>query len=415
MKTLVIGASENAFRYSYRAIKSLRNHGHEVIAIAAKSGQIDDVVFETNKQFYPEIHTVTLYINPAIQKDYEDYIISLAPKRVIFNPGSENPGFADKLKQNVIQPVLLQGKTMGTTFHIKYFPTEQTIASDVLLEKVNQELVNINQLMSTYIPDSELSLLNKAKAHAEFKISEDNRILLEESLRIHSISNGAFDVTIGPLVNLWGFGPNGRVTKRPEQTLIEQTKQWIGSDSFELIGSKVIKKHDNTYIDFSAIAKGYGVDKVAELIASHNIDSYLVEIGGEIKTQGKKPDGSSWTVAIEKPSTTERQVQLVIAPNNMAMATSGDYRNYFEQDGIRFSHTIDANTGQPITHNLASVTVLHESAATADALATTINVMGAEHGLEFVEKHDIAAYMLVKSDNGFDAIVSSKFQPYLSK
>jgi predicted CoA-binding protein len=106
MKTLVIGASENAFRYSYRAIKSLRNHGHEVIAIAAKSGQIDDVVFETNKQFYPEIHTVTLYINPAIQKDYEDYIISLAPKRVIFNPGSENPGFADKLKQNSIQPVI---------------------------------------------------------------------------------------------------------------------------------------------------------------------------------------------------------------------------------------------------------------------------------------------------------------------
>ena len=316
-------------------------------------------------------------------------------------------------QQNVVKPVLLQGKTMGTTFHIKYFPREATIASDLLLEKVNQELVNINQLMSTYIPDSELSLLNKTKANTEFVVSEDNRILLEESIRIHEISYGAFDVTIGPLVNLWGFGPDGRVTKRPEQELIEQTKQWIGSNSFELTGSKVIKKHDNTYIDFSAIAKGYGVDKVAELIASHGINSYLVEIGGEIRVQGVKPNDDNWTVAIEKPVSTERQVQLIIALNNVAMATSGDYRNYFEQGGVRFSHTISAATGQPITHNLASVTVLHESAATADALATTINVMGAELGLAFVEKHNIAAYMLVKSDDGFDEVVSSKFQPYL--
>lgn len=318
-------------------------------------------------------------------------------------------------QQNVVQPVLLQGKTMGTTFHIKYFPNENTPASDALLEEVNQELVNINQLMSTYIPTSELSLLNKTPANVEFTVSEDNRILLEESMRINRISDGAFDVTIGPLVNLWGFGPDGRVTKRPPQEAIEQTQSWIGPKSFELSGSKVTKFSDDTYIDFSAIAKGYGVDKVAQLIASYNIDSYLVEIGGEIKVNGNKPDGSNWTVAIEKPVTTERQVQLVIAPINMAMATSGDYRNYFEQDGIRFSHTIDAKTGHPITHNLASVTVLHESAATADALATTINVMGAEKGLVFVEKHNIAAYMLVKSDNGFDEVVSSKFQPYLQQ
>ncbi|NVK25408.1 MAG: FAD:protein FMN transferase [Gammaproteobacteria bacterium] len=318
-------------------------------------------------------------------------------------------------QQNVVEPVLLQGKTMGTTFHIKYYPVENVISSEQLLAEVNKELQHVNQLMSTYIPDSELSLLNKTPANVEFLLSEENVFLLNESLRIHQISGGAFDVTIGPLVNLWGFGPQGRVTKRPSEEQVNQTLLSIGENAFELTGSKVIKYHDDTYIDFSAIAKGYGVDQIAALIQSHGINSYLVEIGGEIKTSGIKPNGSAWRVAIEKPSTTERQTQLIVELKDMAMATSGDYRNYFEQDGVRFSHTIDATTGQPITHNLASVTVLHESSATADALATAINVMGADTGLVFAEEYNIAAYMLVKSDSGFDAIASSAFQPYLEQ
>lgn len=318
-------------------------------------------------------------------------------------------------QETKVEPILLQGKTMGTTFSIKYFPTEQTPDANKLLQLVNAELVEINQLMSTYIPNSELSLLNKQQAGVKFPISEATAYVLKESMRINQISNGAFDVTVGPLVNLWGFGPNGRVTKRPSEEQLLEVRQWIGADSFTFNDNAVVKKHDKTYIDFSAIAKGYGADVVADLISTQGVNSYLVEIGGELRINGEKPDGSSWSVAIEKPVSDSRQVQLIFQPGNMGMATSGDYRNYFEENGIRFSHTIDINTGEPITHNLVSVTVLHESAATADAVATAINVMGAEKGLALAEKHNIAVYMLVKSDNGFTEVVSTRFKPFLAE
>mgnify|MGYP005989758795 CR=1 FL=1 len=317
-------------------------------------------------------------------------------------------------QNNQTQALSLHGKTMGTSFNIKYFPSEKTPSVELLLTEVNQALVRINQLMSTYIPDSELSRLNKTPAGVEFNLSEETVFVLNEALRINKMSEGAFDVTVGPLVNLWGFGPNGRITKQPSIDLIAQTNHWVGSDKVQLNEHIVVKLHDKTYIDFSAIAKGYGVDKVAELLESKGVNSYLVEIGGELRINGTKPDGSNWKVAVEKPIIDHREAQLIFAPGNMGMATSGDYRNYFEQNGVRFSHTIDATTGSPITHNLASVTVLDPSAARADAYATTINVLGAEKGLEFAEKYNIAAYMLIKSPSGFEEVISSGFKPFLS-
>lgn len=317
-------------------------------------------------------------------------------------------------QENPATPIALHGKTMGTTFNIKYYPAQHTPNQQQVLAAVNRRLVEVNQLMSTYIPDSELSLLNKAKAGEAFSLSPENVYLINEALRVNELSQGYYDITVGPLVNLWGFGPNGRVTKQPEADVLEQSRQWVGAEKLTLSNNQLVKPHDKTYIDLSSLAKGYGVDEVAKVLELFSVENYLVEIGGELRVKGVKYDGAKWKVAIEKPVTDQREVQLIVAPGDMAIATSGDYRIYFEENGVRFSHLIDPLTGKPIQHNLASVTVFHPLSAVADALSTAINVMGPEKGLAIAEKHNIAIYMLVKSDDGFEEVVSSKFKPYLN-
>lgn len=318
-------------------------------------------------------------------------------------------------EQVQLKPIALVGKTMGTTFSIKYYPSPNTPSSDNLLAEVNSQLQVLNQSLSTYIPDSELSIFNKLKAGEHITPSRHLSFMFDESIAITKESLGAFDVTIGPLVNLWGFGPTGRVTKKPDDSLIKTTQEWLGLTSFTKSRDKIVKHHDNAYIDFSAIAKGYAADVLAELLESNNVSSYLVEVGGELKAKGHKPDGSSWTVAIEKPIANARLIQAIVPISNMGMATSGDYRNYFEENGIRYSHTIDASTGYPIKHNLVSVTVFSETSARADAYATAISVLGPERGLAFAEKYNIPIYMLIKSTEGFDESTSSAFESYQEK
>lgn len=318
-------------------------------------------------------------------------------------------------KEAEIQPVLLQGKTMGTTFHIKFFSNSEQLNQNNLYQAVVDELARINSLMSTYDPNSELSKINQSKAGELNVLSEDNQIVLKEALRISELSGGAFDVTVGPLVNLWGFGPDGRITKQPSQKDVDSIGTVVGNDKFALTSNTLVKHQDKTYIDFSSIAKGYAVDQLAELLEAEQISNYLVEVGGEMRLSGKKPSGQAWTVAVEKPVVNRREAQLIFSPGNMGMATSGDYRNYFEQDGQRFSHTIDPNTAKPIDHKLASVTVLHESAMTADALATAINVMGPVKGIELAEEKQLAVYLLIKTDDGFAEVLSTEFRKVLEK
>lgn len=318
-------------------------------------------------------------------------------------------------QENQNQPIALHGQTMGTTFNVKYYPTDNTPNKEQVLAAINKRLVEINQLMSTYIPDSELSLLNKTAAGEAFSLSPENVYLINEALRVNQLSEGYYDITVGPLVNLWGFGPTGRVTKQPDTEGLEQSREWVGADKLAVNNNKIVKPHNNTYIDLSSLAKGYGVDEVANVLELFSVDNYLVEIGGELRVNGIKANGKKWVVAIEKPPTSlQREIQLYVNPENMGIATSGDYRLYFEEDGVRYSHLIDPLTGKPIQHNLATVTVLHPSSAVADAWSTAINVMGPEKGLAIAEKHNIAIYMLVRSDNGFEEVVSSKFEPYLN-
>jgi len=311
-----------------------------------------------------------------------------------------------------LQVLSVAGMTMGTTYSIKWVAAENDAAD--LKKSVDAELVAINNSMSTYISDSELSKLNRHPVGEWYPVSSQLLDILQLSAEISQQSTGQFDATVGPLVNLWGFGPNGRIEKAPTDEEIAALRPSIGYQLLEIDATeKKVRRTAAIYIDLSAIAKGYGVDIIAELLEKRGITDYLVEIGGEMRLAGNKPENVPWRVAIEKPDVSGRSIQGVVTPGNNAVATSGDYRNYFEQDGIRFSHTIDPATGKPITHKLASVTVITPSCAKADAYATALTVMGAEKGYAFAVEQGIEAYFIVKAEEGFRIRMTPGFNKFL--
>jgi thiamine biosynthesis lipoprotein len=313
--------------------------------------------------------------------------------------------------------ILLQGRTMGTTYNIKVVSTLEQVEALKLQDKIDLALKQVNQEMSTYIPDSEISLFNQSNAGEVFEISPGFTRVLKESIRLGELSDGKLDITVGPLVNLWGFGPELRPEKVPSESVIATTLARVGLNKLHLVGNQLSKDISNLYVDLSTTAKGYGVDIVAELIEANGIGNYLVEIGGEMRLKGFKHTGELWAIAIEKPildhSGEHRGVQQIVIPKDNAVATAGDYRNYFEADGQRFSHIIDPNTGKPINHNLVSVTVVHPSSMTADGLSTTLMVMGTKQGMEFAVKNNLAALFISKTEHGFSEQFTVEFKQYL--
>jgi len=313
--------------------------------------------------------------------------------------------------------ILLQGRTMGTTYNIKVVGTKEQVIELKLQQQIDAALEQVNQEMSTYIKSSEISKFNQSSSTEAIEVSPGFARVLKESIRLGKLSKGKLDVTVGPLVNLWGFGPEQRPEKVPSDAILAATNKRVGLQNLVLEGNLLSKKIPELYIDLSTIAKGYGVDIIAELIESNGLTHYLVEIGGEMRLRGFKHTGELWAIAIEKPildqSGVERAVHQVIIPKDNAVATSGDYRNYFEADGRRFSHIIDPETGKPIDHNLVSVTVIHPSSMTADGLSTTLMVMGMEKGMAFASDNNLAALFISKTENGFDERFTVKFKQYL--
>ncbi|MCZ6854224.1 MAG: FAD:protein FMN transferase, partial [Gammaproteobacteria bacterium] len=217
-------------------------------------------------------------------------------------------------------------------------------------------------------------------------------------------SAGAFDVTVGPLVNLWGFGPNVDGRSPPERAAIEDARAKVGFARLlvKQAPPELSKTHE-MYVDLSAIAKGHGVDRLAEVLNAAHCTDYLIDIGGEVSARGVNSTGESWRIGIEVPDPDRLgAIQRVLTLTDEAVATSGDYRIFFEDSGRRYSHTIDPRTGYPVTHNLASVTVLHESAMWADGYATALNVLGPVHGLELATERELAALFVVRTENGFE-------------
>ncbi|WP_152485988.1 FAD:protein FMN transferase [Methylohalobius crimeensis] len=303
------------------------------------------------------------------------------------------------------------GLALGTSFSVKATRLPPGIEPDGLKNELEDLLETVDRQMSTYREDSELSRFNRSIADNWQPVSEDLARVVAASLEISRWSGGAFDVTVGPLVNLWGFGPDPDITETPSDAAIETLKARIGYDRLEVrLDPPALKKREpQLYVDLSAIAKGFAVDLMAEHLEALGIEDYLVEVGGEVRLKGDSPRGGAWRIALEKPVPQVRQVEKLLTLTDTAMATSGDYRNYFEVDGERFSHTIDPRSGRPIRHRLASVTVLSHTTMQADALATALTVLGPREGFARAEEAGLSALFIVKEKEGFSEKATSAF------
>lgn len=300
----------------------------------------------------------------------------------------------------------IKGRTMGTTYSIIWPKQVSDVSITKLKTRIDALLIALNTEMSTYDKSSELSRFNLSNAPATQAISKDFSEVMALSKTLYKQTDGYFDVSIGPLVNLWGFGPDKSPNKTPLDTEIKNRLSKIGLNQVDLDQGILSKSHDR-YIDLSAVAKGYAVDKVADVLDEIGINAYLVEIGGEMRAKGQKAEGKPWRIAIETPDLHQRKVQKILPVNDVAIATSGDYRNYFELEGRRYSHTIDPKTGRPVEHDLASVTVIDIECARADALATAMLVMGKEKAKAFAIKNQVKAYLIVRNEQG-------EFEEYLT-
>ncbi|MEX2335477.1 MAG: FAD:protein FMN transferase, partial [Pseudohongiella sp.] len=317
----------------------------------------------------------------------------------------------------------LSGNTMGTgyTVLVTRFPDE--VPDNELAEGIEQRLHRIDrELMSTYAPESELSRFNRAPVGQWMDISPELADVMAQAQAVSDLTGGYFDVTVGPLVDRWGFGPLQEMadsSRIPTDAEIEQLRERVGYRHLEVNQQppQLRKLHD-VRVDLSGVAKGYGTDVIADYLESVGLDSYFIEIGGELRVRGVKPDGSSWVPAIERPTQGAPEVHDIIVHDgqSIAVAGSGDYRNYFEQDGVRFSHEIDPFTGRPISHDLAAVYVITDTAAMADAWSTAFMVMGAERSEALAQRLDLAAYFITKRNDGegFDSRFTPQFARYLS-
>ncbi len=313
------------------------------------------------------------------------------------------------------EPISFSGPTMGTQFNVKYFESGDSRATKEIQQGVQQQLAEVNRLMSTYQPESDVSRFNRAEIAQWFSVSKATAEVVAQANEISRQTEGAFDVTVASLVDLWGFGPTYRDAEIPSAQMIEQELMRVGYQALEVrVDPPALRKHTSLTLDLSAIAKGYAVDQVADFLDEAGVDSYMVEVGGEIRARGLKPGQEPWRIAIESPVPGQRSVQRVLDLMDKAVATSGDYRNYFEKEGERYSHTIDPMTGRPITHQLASVTVLAETSAKADALATALNVMGEERALAFANRYQLPVLLIVKQNTGFVEKTSSAFAAWLN-
>lgn len=296
-----------------------------------------------------------------------------------------NAGCGEKKEE--AKEALISGQTMGTTYHIKVVTANSKKTSD-LKEKIEKRLEEINKSMSTYRKDSEISRFNALKITGQrFKVSQDFAQVMMEAKRLYKLTGGAWDGSIYPLVNLWGFGKSERKNRLPPKEKIASLLRDVGFDNIDLVGGRyLLKKKASISIDLASIAKGYAVDKVSELIKKEDIKNFLVEIGGEVYASGVKQDGKQWRIGINRPrkEAPYDEIYKIVTLKDKAFATSGDYRKFFEVKRKRYSHILNPKTGYPVSNGVISVSIIAGTCAFADGLATAVMVMGWEKGLELI-------------------------------
>jgi thiamine biosynthesis lipoprotein len=294
---------------------------------------------------------------------------------------------------------------MGTAYSVKVVTGPEGLdigLSDAIEAIIREELDTIDAHMSTWRTDSELSRFNASTSLEPFPVSDDTLEVLRWSLEISAVTGGAMDVTVAPLVDAWGFGPDGRTTDTPSEAELAAIRARVGYRLLELDEDQgtVRRLSPGVRCDVSALAAGYAADRIWEQLSGQGLTDFLIDVGGELRTRGRNDAGQPWQIAVEVPQDGGRSVDSIVPISDMAIATSGDYRNYYEVEGRRIAHILDPRTGEPLTHRLASVTVVDDLAVRADALSTALMVLGPEAGFAFAIEHDLAAAFIVREEAG---------------
>jgi FAD:protein FMN transferase len=318
-----------------------------------------------------------------------------------------------------------RGLTMGAAFSVKVVTASPGDDVDVEVgsaglgdmdRALRATLERINRLMSTWDPDSELSRFNRSTSLEPFPVSRETFEVLRWSLDLAALTGGALDVTVGPLVDAWGFGPGGPRNGQPSDEEIARLREATGARQLELNSAAVTvrKMRPDVRCDLSAVAPGYAADRLWAELADRGFTDFLVDVGGELRSRGRNDVGEAWQIAIDRPQAQGHAVQRVVPISNLAIATSGDYQRYREVDGKRFSHLLDPRTGRPLAHRLASVTGIDELAVRADGLATALMVLGGDEGMALAEKLGLAALFIERANDGFSERATRRFEEITS-
>ncbi|CRI64219.1 Thiamine biosynthesis lipoprotein ApbE [Thiocapsa sp. KS1] len=311
----------------------------------------------------------------------------------------------------------IEGPTMGTYYSVKVARPPLGMTTDALKREVESVLDRVIAEISTYEPTSELSRLNANPGTDWIPVSPELHAVIAEGQRIAALSDGAFDITVGPLVNLWGFGPEERPDALPTPEQIQAARERVGWRKLELRASPpaIRKARGDVYIDLSALGEGYGADRVAADLDARGVADYMVAVAGTIRAKGLNPKGQPWAIAIEEPLPDRRAVHRIVPVSDRAISTSGDYRNFFVKDGKRYSHEIDPATGAPIERNLGSATVVGERATLVDGFATAFMVLGEQRASALAVSQGIAAYFIVRDGDALRGVASPAFEAYLAR
>ncbi|MDD2056214.1 FAD:protein FMN transferase [Pseudomonas sp. GD03860] len=306
----------------------------------------------------------------------------------------------------------ISGPTMGSSYTVQYVRTADGPAPQRVQREVEQVLEGIDLRFSTYRSDSMIEAFNRLPANSCQWMPADVLELVAVGEQLSQQGDGAFDLTVEPLLDLWGFGPQSRLEKVPTAQALSEVRRRVGHGHLRIVGEQLCKD-EAVEVDFNSIAAGHAVDLVVARLNTLGVANLLVEVTGELKALGRKPDGSRWKIALELPRDDRQIARQVVPVDGLGVSTSGDYRNYFEENGQRYSHTFDARLGKPVRHDLAAVTVFDRSTLMADGYSTLLLILGPEQGWDFALEHQLAAVFVTRVADGFVSRATPVFEQVL--
>ena len=315
------------------------------------------------------------------------------------------------------RPVQLSGSIFGTTWSLSYLGAPDAVSPAQVKAELDAAFALVNRSMNHYDPASLISTFNTSGADVSIQVDWDFAYVLSSALDISAATGGAYDVSVSPLSDLWGFGPEGPVGF-PDQAEISAVLEDVGVSrlSWHSATRMLSKDRPGLKLDFSSLAKGYAVDLGADALDELGVPNFMLEVGGEVRVRGQSPRGDAWRIAIERPEPGARGgIQAALRVSDTGIATSGDYRNFFEYDGRRYSHLLDPRTGYPIQHDVVSVTVVHGSAMMADAWATALTILGSAEAMMLAEQRGLAVYLLKRSEKSLEVMASSAMAQWLEE